>query len=58
MLDVYRVKKTKEIVFPMGKTDENHTLCLFKLPRISKAGNYGVLQPVRNDNLVKDRENG
>lgn len=58
MLDVWRIKKTKEIVYPVGKQDNNYTLCLFRHKVKSKSGNYGNIRPVRNDNLVKDRENG
>lgn len=58
MLDVWRVKKTREIVYPMGKHDNNYTLCLFRHKTKTNAGNYGDLRAVRNDNLVKDRENG
>lgn len=55
MIDVTRIKKTKEIVWPMGKADSNHTLCLFKLKN-PKNGKRGVIQSVRNDNLIKDKE--
>ena len=58
MLEVHRIKKTKEIVFPIGKADNNHTLCLFRFKEKSRAGKYGVIQSVRDDNIVKDRENG
>lgn len=59
MLDVWRIKKTREIVYPMGKADgNNHTLVLFQHKRQTKAGNYGNIRTVRNDNLIKDRENG
>ena len=58
MLDVWRVKKTKEIVYPMGKQDSNWTLCLFRYPKQSLKGDYGNIRPVRNDNLMKDREDG
>jgi hypothetical protein len=56
MLDVWRVKKTKQIVYPIGTIDGKHTLCLFPFKTVSKNGKNGVVQPVRNDNLVKDRE--
>ena len=58
MLDVWRVKKTREIVYPMGKQDSNYTLCLFRHKNQTKAGNYGNVRAVRTDNLIKDRENG
>jgi hypothetical protein len=58
MLDVWRVKKTGEIVYPLGKHDSNYTLCLFKNKNQTKAGNYGNVRAVRTNNLIKDRENG
>ena len=58
MLDVWRVKKTREIVYPMGKQDNNYTLCLFRHKTQTRAGNYGNVRAVRTDNLIKDRENG
>jgi len=58
MLDVWRVKKTREIVYPMGKQDNNYTLCLFRHKNQTKSGNYGNVRAVRTDNLIKDRENG
>jgi len=58
MLDVYRIKKTKQIVYPVGKEGNNHTLVLFPLNRRSNKGNWGTIQAVRNENIIKDRENG
>ena len=58
MLDVWRIKKTKEIVYPMGKQDNNYTLCLFRHANKTLKGNYGNVRAVRNDNLIKDREDG
>jgi hypothetical protein len=58
MLDVHRIKKTKQIVYPLGKADNNHTLVLFPLGFKSNAGNYGDIRKVRDENIVKDRENG
>lgn len=56
MLSVTRIKKTKQIVFPVGKADANHTLVLFPYNRTSKKGHRGCVQSVRNDNLVSDKE--
>jgi hypothetical protein len=56
MLEVTRVKKTRQIVYPMGKAGFNHTLCLFPFKKKTKKGMWGVTQSVRNDNLVTDRE--
>jgi len=58
MLDVYRIKKTREIVYPMGKADNNHTLVLFRHKKQTHKGDWGNISPVRNENLVKDREDG
>lgn len=58
MLDIWRIKKTNEIVYPMGKQDNNYTLCLFKHETKTRRGNHGDIRAVRNDNLIKDRENG
>lgn len=57
MLEVYRNKKTKQIIHPIGKAETaNHTMCLFPYGRQAKNGSRGVIQPVRNENIVKDRE--
>ena len=56
MIDVLRVKKTRQIVYEMGAAGQNHTLCLFPYDFVTRKGNQGVIQPVRNDNLVKDKE--
>lgn len=53
---ITRVKKTGKIVYPIGKADSMHTLCLFPFEFVSKKGGRGVVQPVKNDNLVTDRE--
>ena len=58
MLDVHRIKKTREIVYPLGKADNNHTLVLFRNETKSKKGNWGSIRKVRDENIVKDRENG
>ena len=55
MLEVTRVKKTRQIVYPLSKAGFNHTLCLFPFKQKTKKGNWGVAQAVRNDNLVTDR---
>ena len=56
MIDITRVKKTRQIVWPMGKAGNNHTLCLFPFGRTAKNSQRGHIQPVRNDNLIKDKE--
>ena len=57
MLDVWRIKKTKEIVHPIGAAPKNgYILCLFPFKERSRRGKYGDLRSVKNENLVKDRE--
>lgn len=57
MIDsVTRIKKTRQIVQKVGPADSMHTWCLFPLDKPSKKGNRAVLQSVKNDNLVTDRE--
>ena len=57
MLDVWRVKKTNQIVYPISSSEgSKHTMCLFPFAKESKSGMRGVVQPVRNENLKKDRE--
>ena len=57
MMDsVTRIKKTKQIVYKVGPADSMHTWCLFPLETPTKKGNRAVLQSVKNDNLVTDRE--
>lgn len=53
--DTYRIKKTKKIVYPM-QTGHTHTLCLFPFGFTSKNGFRGVIQPVKNENLIRDKE--
>lgn len=57
MLDVWRVKKTKQIVYPLGAAERNgYTLCLFPFKHVSRNGKRGDVRAVKSDNLVKDRE--
>lgn len=56
MLEVTRIKKTGKIVYPIGMKDSTHTLVLFPHETKTHRGNLGVVQPVRNENLKKDRE--
>jgi len=56
MLEITRIKKTREIVYIIDKVDSEHTLCLFPFKEKSKKGFLGVAQSVRNSNLIRDRE--
>lgn len=57
MLKVTRIKKTREIVQVVGSADNGYSLVLFNFGgRKSNKGNLGVIQVVRNDNLITDNE--
>lgn len=57
MLDTWRVKKTGEIVYPMGATNNaGYTLVLFPFKSPSRKGNRGDLRSVRSDNLIQDKD--
>jgi hypothetical protein len=58
MLDVHRIKKSKQIVYPLGKYDNNYTLCLIPLKQKTRRNLRGHVQIVRNDNIIKDGEDG
>ena len=51
-----RIKKTGQRVIPVGSAGANWTLCLFPFDKVSTNGNLGVIQPVRSENLVDDRQ--
>lgn len=53
---ITRIKKTGKVVYPVGKADSMHTFCLFPFGFVSKNGSRGVVQPVKNDNLITDRD--
>lgn len=58
MIDkITRIKKTGEIVKPLGKADSNHTYCLFTHKSPTKKGKKGDVRAVRNDNLIIEGEN-
>lgn len=54
METVTRIKKTGEIVRPIGSADSMHTYCLFSTPNARNRN--GVVQTVRNDNLIEDKD--
>lgn len=56
MMKIVRMKKTGQMVHEVHKVDSNHTMVLFPFTGISRRGNRGVCQPVRNDNLVVERQ--
>lgn len=57
MLDIWRLKKTKEIVYPISQGDKpGYINCLFTLDTKSKKGNLGDIRPVKESNISKDRE--
>lgn len=52
-----RIKKTGQQVIPTGyKVNGQWDLCLFPFDAPSKRGNLGVVQPVRSENLIDDRQ--
>jgi len=51
-----KIKKTGQRVYILEKVDTNHTYCIFHFDKVSKKGNLGVVQSVRNDNLVFSQE--
>lgn len=57
-MDIYRMKKTKKIVYVMGDASSNHSYVLwpFEDGFISKKGNRSDLRIVRNDNLQRDKD--
>lgn len=52
------VVKTKsgQKVFPLHKSGNQWTLCLFPYEQTSKKGNRGIVQPVRDENLIYTKE--
>ena len=56
MLTVTRIKGTNKIVYPLGASGSNHTWCIFPIDGQTRKGNRGHVQSVKNDKLVKDRE--
>lgn len=56
MLEIWRIKKTNEIVYPLSDNGK-HTLCIFPLKHKSRKGNYADQRMVNNNNLVKDNDN-
>jgi hypothetical protein len=59
MLDVWRMKKTKQIVHPVGAGPKGgYTYVLFPYNKKTKKGNRAALRIVKDENLLRDRENG
>jgi hypothetical protein len=57
MLDIWRVKKTKEIVYPISQAGKpGYINCLFTFDHKSKKGNLADVRPVKESNISKDRE--
>ena len=56
MNDVTRIKKTKQIVYPISAKDNQYTWVLFPLGFLTKKGNMADVRIVRNDNLIRDKE--
>jgi hypothetical protein len=58
MADVMRIKGTKQLVYPVGPSNERYTSVLFPFNRESKKGERGVVQKVRNDKLTLEKTYG
>lgn len=57
MLDIWRVKKTNEIVHPISQAGKpGYIYCLFSLDKKSKKGNLADIRSVRESNIKKDRD--
>jgi len=57
MLDVWRIKKTKQIVYPVGAAVKGgYTDVILPFDGVTRAGNRATILTVKNDNLMKDRE--
>jgi len=57
MLDTWRMKKTNEIVHPIGPADKaGYTMVLFNLGHRSRKGKLGDLRVVKSDNLRQDKD--
>jgi hypothetical protein len=57
MLETWRMKKTGEIVHPIGPADKaGYTYVLFNLGHTSRKGNRGDLRAVKSDNLRQDKD--
>lgn len=58
-MKLVRVKKTGQPVMPMGTVNTGtgeYELCLFPFDTPSRSGQRGVVQPVRKDNLIDERQ--
>jgi len=58
MLTVTRIKKTSKIVHPIGANGSKYTWCLFPYEDEYRSDRTkrGAIQSVKNENLVRDRE--
>lgn len=54
-MDAMELTTTGQTVYALDGGRGKHTLCLFPFGRVSKKGNRGVSQMVRNDKLRKKK---
>jgi len=52
-MKVTKIKKTGQVVITMGNSGSQHTVVLVTFDTITRKGNRGVVQTVRNDNLIE-----
>jgi len=50
IVQIAKIKKTGEIVTPIGSNGNSHTNCLFKYTQPDGTSKFSI-QPVRNENL-------
>lgn len=58
MNEVYRIKDSKQLVYPVGPKGQTYSMMLFPFERESRKGKRGVVQPVRNDKLILEKTYG
>lgn len=52
-MKVTKIKKTGQVVYQLGRVDSQHQLVLVVFDTITRKGNRGVVQTVRDDNLIE-----
>jgi hypothetical protein len=55
MASVTRNKKTRQIVQVVGRVDSQRSLVLIPLDKPTRKGNWGIVQVMRDENLVEDK---
>ncbi len=55
MIQIAKIKKTGEIVTPIGASDHGHTNCIFKYEKNDGTITYSI-QSVKNENLHVEKQ--